>query len=102
MARHPMRFGLDLSSRSYLLISASVSLDQSESQESETSSSLSLDMYMTESVEWSESFSLKSISFLDKLNFCIITFLAILEFQDATELGKGFNQNETDKFLGVK
>ena len=32
--------------------------------------------------------------FLDKLNFCIITFLAILEFQDATELDKALGYNE--------
>ena len=42
-----------------------------------------------------------SKNFLDKLNFCIITFLAILEYQDATELDKSFNQNETDRLLEV-
>ena len=71
-----------------LLISASVSVNQSESEESETSFPLSLEIYMTESGEWSESCSSKSKRFLEKLNFFIITFLTILEFQVATGLGK--------------
>ena len=94
MARPPMSIGLDFTSCSILWMSFSVSVDQSESQDSELSPSLSLDILMTESVEWSESCSSKSKNFLAKLNFCNIIFLAILKVQDATALFKAMGKNE--------
>ena len=72
-----IKTGLEITSHSILATKCSLSVEQLVSQSSDGSPSL-LEIYITESSDESELSSSRSNDFLDRFNFCIMKFFAIL------------------------